>query len=67
MTFFSRVNLARSQAVAQTAAAQAAALNIPHVVWYREPGLRKLYALTTIIIISSATNGYDGYVFMSVR
>ena len=35
--------------------------NLQHVIWYRDPGLRKLYALTAVIIISSATNGYDGY------
>lgn len=33
---------------------------LPRVIWYKDSGLRKLYALTTIIIISSATNGYDG-------
>lgn len=28
--------------------------------WYRDPGRRKLYALLTIALLSSATNGYDG-------
>jgi hypothetical protein len=30
--------------------------------WFQDPGLRKLYFLIFIAILSSATNGYDGYV-----
>lgn len=30
------------------------------VFWMREPHLRKLYGLTTILMIASATTGYDG-------
>jgi hypothetical protein len=30
--------------------------------WYKDPGRRKLYALLLIALLSSATNGYDGYV-----
>jgi hypothetical protein len=48
----------------RTVDAEAVAANesatVPHVVWYKDAGLRKLYGLTVIIIISSATNGYDG-------
>jgi hypothetical protein len=29
--------------------------------WFQDPGLRKLYFLIFIAILSSATNGYDGY------
>jgi len=29
--------------------------------WYKDPGRRKLYALLLIVLLSSATNGYDGY------
>lgn len=31
--------------------------------WYKDPGRRKLYALLLIALLSSATNGYDGYVY----
>lgn len=30
--------------------------------WYKDPGRRKLYALLLIALLSSATNGYDGYI-----
>jgi sugar porter (SP) family MFS transporter len=30
------------------------------VTWYKDPGLRKLYALCAVIIMSSATTGFDG-------
>jgi hypothetical protein len=30
--------------------------------WFQDPGLRKLYFLIFIAILSSATNGYDGFV-----
>lgn len=32
----------------------------PSVTWYRDPGLRKTYALLIFVIMTSATNGYDG-------
>lgn len=32
------------------------------VTWYKDAGLRKLYALCAVIIMSSATTGFDGYV-----
>ena len=32
--------------------------------WFQDPGLRKLYFLIFIAILSSATNGYDGYVHL---
>ncbi len=32
--------------------------------WFQDPGLRKLYFLIFIAILSSATNGYDGYVML---
>jgi hypothetical protein len=31
--------------------------------WFQDPGLRKLYFLIFIAILSSATNGYDGCAF----
>ena len=30
------------------------------VTWYKDAGLRKLYALCAVIILSSATTGFDG-------
>lgn len=30
------------------------------VVWYREPHLRKLYAMSLVLMIASSTTGYDG-------
>ncbi len=30
--------------------------------WFQDSGLRKLYFLIFIAILSSATNGYDGFV-----
>jgi sugar porter (SP) family MFS transporter len=32
----------------------------PQVTWYKDPQLRKLYAISLILIISQATNGFDG-------
>lgn len=34
--------------------------SFPLVVWYKDPGLRKLYALLATVILVSATNGFDG-------
>ena len=31
--------------------------------WFQDAGLRRLYFLILVAILSSATNGYDGYVF----
>lgn len=41
--------------------AQAEAPELEKVVWYTDPGLRKLYAWATVLCIASATTGYDGY------
>ena len=32
----------------------------PRVSWWREPGLRRLYALLLIPLMTSMVNGYDG-------
>lgn len=37
-----------------------AALDIPDVVWWKEPGLRKLYLCLPILFLGSTINGYDG-------
>ena len=31
------------------------------VPWYKDSGRRRLYGLVFVAILSSATNGYDGY------
>ncbi|MCJ1310643.1 hypothetical protein MMC25_004308 [Agyrium rufum] len=39
--------------------AQAEAPKLQSVTWYKDPGLRKLYALAIIVCMASATTGYD--------
>lgn len=56
----------KPQATAVTAA-QEEAPQFERVVWYREPGLRKLYFYAFILCIASATTGYDGMFFNSVQ
>jgi MFS family permease len=40
--------------------AQADAPHFEKVTWYKEPHLRKLYSLSIILLVASATTGYDG-------
>lgn len=40
--------------------ARAEAPRFAKVVWYREPHLRKLYAMSLVLMIASSTTGYDG-------
>ena len=40
--------------------AQAEAQRFPKVTWWKEPCLRKLYALSAVVCLASATTGYDG-------
>ncbi|KAL8393929.1 hypothetical protein RB595_003624 [Gaeumannomyces hyphopodioides] len=35
-------------------------LKVPEVTWYRDPGLRRLYAMMPILFLGATTNGYDG-------
>lgn len=35
-------------------------LEVPEVTWYREPGLRRLYAMMPILFLGATINGYDG-------
>lgn len=44
----------------ELAQAQEVAPDFERVIWYQEPGLRKLYFYAFILCIASATNGYDG-------
>lgn len=47
-------------APAQSAGNVIGGRTFPAVTWYKDPGLRKLYALLTTVILVSATNGFDG-------
>lgn len=48
--------------------AVAEAPELRRVIWYKDAGLRKLYALVIALFFASATTGYDGYeVFDFVR
>jgi hypothetical protein len=60
MRFLARLRPQQSETGADAETVRADEVKLAHVIWYRDAGLRKLYALTAIIIISSATNGYDG-------
>lgn len=35
-------------------------LHVPDVTWYKQPGLRKLYAMMPIFFLGSTLTGYDG-------
>jgi len=37
-----------------------AQLAVPHVTWWKDPGLRHLYLMMPILFLSSTVNGYDG-------
>lgn len=50
----------------KSAIAQHEAPRFAEVTWYKDAGLRKLYALCAVIIMSSATTGFDGYVSIRV-
>lgn len=45
--------------------AQAEAPEFEKVDWKREPHLRKLYAMAVVLMVASATTGYDGYACIS--
>lgn len=49
----------------QLRAAQDEAPEFEHVVWYSDPGLRKLYFWAGVLCVASATTGYDGYFLQS--
>jgi len=44
-----------------TVAAQEEAPHLEPVNWKQDPGLRKLYFFCGVLMIASATTGYDGY------
>lgn len=41
--------------------AVAEAPELRRVIWYKDPGLRKLYGMAIALFFASATTGYDGY------
>lgn len=54
----SKTGAARGQA--ELDGAQARAPRFEKVTWYREPHLRKLYAMSLVLMLASSTTGYDG-------
>lgn len=53
-----KVGARRVQAELDTARAEAP--RFAKVTWWREPHLRKLYAMCLVLMIASSTTGYDG-------
>lgn len=37
-----------------------AGIHVPVVTWWKHAGLRKLYLMMPILMLSATTNGYDG-------
>jgi hypothetical protein len=42
------------------AIAREEAPELPYVNWRKDPGLRKLYMFVAVLMVASATTGYDG-------
>lgn len=40
---------------------------LPYVNWKKSPGLRRLYMYATVIMVASATTGYDGCVSLQAH
>lgn len=53
-------HLAEHSVEESTDIARADAPQFERVTWYKEPHLRKLYFLSTFLLIGSATTGFDG-------
>lgn len=53
-------NIGAKAAEAEVQVAQAESPDFEKVDWKREPHLRKLYAYTLVLMVASATTGYDG-------
>jgi hypothetical protein len=45
--------------------AQAEAPRFEHVVWHKNPNMRKLYFYVAVLSVASATTGYDGMMLNS--
>ena len=53
-------NIGVSSVTAELDVAQAEAPRFEKVYWTKEPHLRKLYAMAVVLMVASATTGYDG-------
>jgi MFS family permease len=53
-------NIGVTSVAAEVDVAQAEAPRFEKVHWTKEPHLRKLYALAVVLMVASATTGYDG-------
>lgn len=53
-------NIGISSVTAEVEVAQAEAPRFEKVYWTKEPHLRKLYAMALVLMVASATTGYDG-------
>jgi len=53
-------NVGVSSAAADVDVAQAEAPRFEKVYWTKEPHLRKLYGYAVVLMVASATTGYDG-------
>jgi MFS family permease len=53
-------NIGISSVSAEVDVAQAEAPKFEKVYWTKEPHLRKLYAYAIVLMVASATTGYDG-------
>lgn len=56
-----RFKIGAKSHAAEREVAAAEAPSFEHVVWYKEPNMRKLYFYAFVLMIASATTGYDGY------
>ncbi|PSR78363.1 general substrate transporter [Coniella lustricola] len=56
----SKVAVRRARAELDQTPALTQAPEFQKVTWYKEPHLRKLYAMSLVLMIASSTTGYDG-------
>ena len=54
------VAVVKSMRQAEREVAVAEAPRLRRVIWYKNPGLRKLYGIAIALFFASATTGYDG-------
>ncbi|KAK7742403.1 hypothetical protein SLS53_004549 [Cytospora paraplurivora] len=57
--YFEKDNKHASQAQAERQSVDVKLPRLEYVVWYKEPHLRRLYAMSLVLMIASATTGYD--------
>jgi len=54
------VGMAMGAPKGNSEAAREQAPEFEKVIWYKDPGLRKLFFWSSVLCIASATTGYDG-------